>query len=60
MCDDAVLDVALFTAALASSVTVAAGLMHDGELLLSSIGELLLCVFASSLAIYRRGYLIGE
>ena len=59
-CDDAMLDVALFIAALASIVAAAPGLMHGGEPLLSAIGELLLCVFASSLAIYGRGYLIGE
>src|SRR4051812_44852586 len=59
-CDDAMLDVALFIAALASIVAALPGLMHGGELLVPSIGELLLCVFASGLAIYGRGYLIGQ
>ena len=59
-CDDAMLDVALFIAALASAATAAPGLLHGGELLLLTIGELMLCVIASGLAIYGRGYLVRE
>jgi len=59
-CDDAMLDVALFVAALASIAAALPGLLHGGELLLSAIGELMLCVMASGFAIYGRGYLIGE
>ena len=59
-CDDALLDVALFTAALASILASLPGLMHGGELLLAVIGELMLCVIASVLAIYGRGYLVRQ
>ena len=59
-CDDAMLDVALFTAALASIAAAPPGLLHGGNLLLATIGELMLCLFASGLAIYGRGYLVRE
>ena len=52
------LDVALFIAALASVASALPGLLHGGDLLLSVIGELMLCVIASGLAIYGRGYLV--
>jgi hypothetical protein len=55
--DDSLLDVALFTAALASAASALPGLLYGGELLLSVVGELMLCVIASLLAIYGRGYL---
>jgi hypothetical protein len=56
--DDAMLDVALFVAALATIASALPGIIHGGELLLSVIGELMLCVIASSLAIYGRGYVV--
>ncbi len=59
-CDDALLDVALFVAALASVIGALPGLIHGGTLLQGAIGELILCVAASALAIYGRGYLIKE
>jgi hypothetical protein len=59
-CDDAMLDVALFTAALASIAAALPGLLHGGDLLLATIGELMLCLFASGFAIYGRGYLVEE
>ena len=36
------------------------GLTYGGELLNQVIGELMLCVIASALAIYGRGYLAKE
>ena len=59
-CDDAMLDVALFVAAIASIAGAAPGLVHGGQLLQGSVGELILCVAASGFAIYGRGYVIGE
>ena len=59
-CDDALLDVALFVAALASVAGALPGLAYGGTLLQGSIGELILCVAASGLAIYGRIYLIKE
>jgi hypothetical protein len=59
-CDDALLDVALFIAALASILSALPGLIHGGEPLLAAIGELMLCVIASVLAIYGRGYLVSQ
>ena len=59
-CDDAMLDVALFIAALASLATAPPGLLHGGHQLLLTIGELMLCVIASWLAVYGRGYLVRE
>ncbi len=59
-CDDATLDVALFTAALASAVAALPGLAHGGDLLVAPIGEMMLCLIASGLAIYGRGYLVRE
>jgi hypothetical protein len=56
--DDAMLDVALFVAALATIASALPGVIHGGDLLLSVIGELMLCVIASSLAIYGRGYVV--
>lgn len=56
-CDDAMLDVALLVAALASAVSALPGLTHGGEMLNEIIGELMLCLIASGLAIYGRGYL---
>src|SRR3954468_21866251 len=53
--DDALLDVALFSAAVASVAAAVPGFMHGGVPLQQVIGELLLCVFASGLAIYGRG-----
>ena len=57
-CDDAILDVALFTAGVASVFAALPGLIHGGEPLQEVIGELMLCVIASRLAIYGRGYLV--
>lgn len=59
-CDDATLDVALFAAALASIAAALPGVLHGGDLLVAPIGELMLCLFASWLAIYGRGYLVRE
>lgn len=56
--DDAMLDVALFVAAMASAASALPGLTHGGELLTEVIGELILCLIASGLAIYGRGYLV--
>jgi hypothetical protein len=59
-CDDAMFDVALFVAAIASIAGAAPGLVHGGQLLQGSIGELILCVGASGLAIYGRGYVTAD
>ena len=56
--DDATLDVALFIAGAASAVGAVPGLIHGGEPLQAVIGELMLCVIASWLAIYSRGYVV--
>jgi hypothetical protein len=56
--DDAMLDVALLVAAIATIASGLPGMIHGGELLLAVIGELMLCVIASALAIYGRGYLV--
>ena len=56
--DGAVLDVALLTSAIASAASLLPGLIHGGEPLLSVIGELMLCVIASGLAVYGRGFLV--
>jgi hypothetical protein len=56
--DDAMLDVALFVAAMASAASALPGLTHGGEMLNEIIGELMLCLIASGLAIYGRGYLV--
>src|SRR3954469_24184170 len=58
--DDALLDVALFSAAVASVASALPGFMHGGVPLQQVIGELLLCVFESGLAIYGRGYVVHE
>jgi hypothetical protein len=56
-CDDAMLDVALLISALASAASALPGLTHGGEMLTEIVGELMLCLIASGLAIYGRGYL---
>jgi hypothetical protein len=58
--DDAMLDMALLTSAIATIASALPGLLYGGELLLSVIGELMLCVIASALAIYGRGFLVKE
>jgi hypothetical protein len=58
--DDAMLDVALFIAAIASAASALPGLTHGGDLLNHVVGELMLCMIASALAIYGRGYLVKE
>lgn len=58
--DDAMLDVGLFVAALASTAAALPGLVHGGNLLIAPIGELMLCVIASWLAIHGRGYLVQD
>lgn len=58
--DDAMLDVALFIAAIASAASALPGLTHGGEMLNEIIGELMLCLIASGLAIYGRGYLVKQ
>ena len=59
-CDDAMLDVALLISALASAASAFPGLTHGGEMLNEIIGELMLCLIASGLAIYGRGYLVPD
>src|SRR6478736_1152206 len=59
-CDDAMLDVSLLVAALASAASAFPGLTHGGEMLNEIIGELMLCLIASGLAIYGRGYLVKD
>ena len=59
-CDDATLDVALFVASVAALVGALPGLLHGGQLLVVSIGELMLCAIASWLAVQGRGYLIAD
>src|SRR3954464_4373759 len=59
-CDDAMLDVALLVSALASAASAFPGLTHGGEMLNEIIGELMLCLIASGLAIYGRGYLVQD
>lgn len=59
-CDDAMLDVALLIAALASAASALPGLTHGGEMLNEIVGELMLCLIASGLAIYGRGYLVKD
>jgi hypothetical protein len=59
-CDDAMLDVALLISALASAASALPGLTHGGEMLQEIIGELMLCLIASGLAIYGRGYLVKD
>jgi len=59
-CDDAMLDVALLVSALASAASALPGLTHGGEMLNEIIGELMLCLIASGLAIYGRGYLATD
>jgi hypothetical protein len=59
-CDDAMLDVALLISALASAASALPGLTHGGEMLSEIIGELMLCLIASGLAIYGRGYLVPD
>jgi hypothetical protein len=59
-CDDAMLDVALLVAALASAASALPGLTHGGEMLTEIVGELMLCLIASGLAIYGRGYLVKD
>jgi hypothetical protein len=59
-CDDALLDVALFIAGVASVSAALPGLIHGGVPLQQVVGELLLCVFASRLSIYGRGDLAEQ
>jgi len=54
--DDAMLDVALLIAALASIASAPPAVVYGGKFLLEMIGELMLCAIASALAIYGRGY----
>jgi hypothetical protein len=54
------LDVALLIAAMASVASALPGLTHGGELLNEVVGELMLCLIASGLAIYGRGYLVPD
>lgn len=58
--DDAMLDVALLIAAFASIASAVPGLMNGGEMLNEIVGELMLCVIASALAIYGRGYVAKD
>jgi hypothetical protein len=60
VCDDAMLDVALLISALASAASALPGLTHGGEMLNEIVGELMLCLIASGLAIYGRGYLAKD
>ncbi len=59
-CDDAMLDTALLLAAFASMASALPGLTHGGEMLNEVIGELMLCLIASGLAIFGRGYVTKD
>ena len=59
-CDDAMLDVALFVSAMASVAASVPGLAIGGEALRQVIGELMLCIIASALAIQGRGYVAPD
>jgi hypothetical protein len=58
--DDAMLDVALLVAALATIVSAPPAIVYGGHFLLEVIGELMLCTIASALAIYGRGYIARD
>lgn len=58
--DDAMLDVALLVAALASIASAPPAIVYGGTFLLEMIGELMLCAIASALAIYGRGYVTRD
>lgn len=58
--DDAMLDVALLIAAFASIAAAVPGLLNGGDMLNEVVGELMLCVIASALAIYGRGYVTKD
>ncbi len=58
--DDSMLDVALLIAAFASVSSSVPGLMNGGDMLNEIVGELMLCVIASALAIYGRGYVTKD
>jgi hypothetical protein len=58
--DDAMLDCALLVSALATIASALPGVTHGGGLLLEVIGELMLCVIASALSIYGRGFLVKD
>lgn len=58
--DDAMLDVALLVAALASIASAPPALAYGGTFMLEVVGELMLCVIASALAIYGRGYVARD
>jgi hypothetical protein len=58
--DDAMLDVALLVAALASVASAPPAYVYGGHFLLEVIGELMLCAIASALAIYGRGYVTRD
>lgn|GEM_PF-3353744 len=58
--DDAMLDVALFVSSVASVVAAVPGLIIGGEALRQVIGELMLCIIASALAIQGRGTVAPE
>src|SRR4029078_5469614 len=59
-CDDALLDCALLLAGLWGGASALPGLTHGGEMLNEIVGELMLCLIASGLAIYGRGYLVKD
>lgn len=54
--DDAMLDVALLVAALATIASAPPAFVYGGTFLLEVIGELMLGAIASALAIHGRGY----
>jgi hypothetical protein len=56
--DDAMLDVGLLMSALASPISAIPFVYTGGEPLQGVIGELMLAVFASVLAIYGRGFIV--
>jgi hypothetical protein len=58
--DDAMLDVGLMVSAIASLTGVVPSVTMGGEPLQGLIGELMLCVIASALAIYGRGFVIAD
>jgi hypothetical protein len=58
--DDAMLDVSLLVAALATIASAPTAIAFGGTFLVEMIGELMLCAIASGLAIYGRGYVTRD
>lgn len=59
-CDDAMLDVGLFLSVVASVAAALPGFALGGSALQAVVGELMLALIASALAVFGRGYLTRE